>query len=311
MAPATIRPFTHQTPVSPGSAELAMPAPGRSPAVTHLRHDRGLTDSIDLPALIWRDIERIRAAAPLVHNITNFVVMNTTANAMLALGASPVMAHAAEEVADMAAAAAALVVNIGTLSPAWVHSMRLAMRSAARAGRPIVFDPVGAGATAYRTESCCRLIEETPPSIIRGNASEIRALAGASSATKGVDSADGSETALDSARFLAGRGACVVVSGAVDLVVSAGRVTLIANGHAMMPRITGLGCTATALIGAFAAVNPSLPDAAAHAMALMGIAGELAAAESPGPGTFQVKFLDALYGVTEADIRARLKLEIA
>jgi hydroxyethylthiazole kinase len=175
-----------------------------------------------------------------------------------------------------------------------------------------VFDPVGAGATAYRTESCRRLIAETPPSIIRGNASEIRALAGASSATKGVDSADTSETALESARCLAARYECVVVvSGAVDLVVSVGRLARLSNGHSMMPRVTGLGCTATALTGAFAAVNASLPDAAAHAMAVMGIAGELAAAGSPGPGTFQVKFLDALYGLTEADIRARLKMEIA
>ena len=259
--------------------------------------------------LIWQDIERIRAAAPLVLNITNFVVMNTTANALLALGASPVMAHAAEEVADLAAVAGALVINIGTLSPEWVDSMRLAMRTAARAGRPIVFDPVGAGATRYRTESCHRLIEETPPSIIRGNASEVRALAGVSSATKGVDSVDAAESALDSARALAGRYGCVVVSGAVDLVVSPGRVTRIANGHPMMPRVTGLGCTATALIGAFAAVNPSLPDAAAHAMAVMGIAGELAATESAGPGTFQVKFLDALYGLTEAAIGVRLKME--
>ena len=265
---------------------------------------------MDRPALLWHDIERIRAAAPLVHNITNFVVMNTTANALLALGASPVMAHAAEEVADMAAAAAALVINIGTLSPAWVESMRLAMRSAARAGRPIVFDPVGAGATAYRTESCRRLIEETPPSIVRGNVSEIRAVAGASSTAKGVDSGDGAETALEPARSLANRYQCVVVSGAVDLVVSAGRVVRVLNGHPIMPRVTGLGCTATALIGAFAAVNSSLPDAAAHAMAVMGIAGELAAAGSLGPGTFQVKFLDALYGLTEADIRARLKMEI-
>ena len=276
-----------------------------------MRHHRYLRDSIDRPGLIWRDIARIRAAAPLVHNVTNFVAMNTTANALLALGASPVMAHAAGEVADLAAAAGALVINIGTLSPEWAESMRLAMGAAARAGRPIVFDPVGAGATAYRTESCRRLIEETPPSIIRGNASEIRALAGASSGSKGVDSGDDSETALESARFLAPRSPCVVVSGAVDLVVSAGRVARLSNGHAMMPRVTGLGCTATALIGAFAAVNSSLPDAAAHAMAVMGIAGELAAAESSGPGTFQVKFLDAIYALTEADIRARLKMEIA
>jgi hydroxyethylthiazole kinase len=276
-----------------------------------MRHDRGLTGTIVQAALVWRDIERIRATAPLVHNITNFVVMNTTANALLALGASPVMAHAAEEVADLAGIAGALVINIGTLSPAWVDSMRVAMRTAAQAGRPIVFDPVGAGATAYRTATCRRLIEETPPSIIRGNASEIRAIAGAQSAARGVDSGDSAEAALESARALAGRYPCVVVSGAVDLVVSRDGVARVANGHPLMPRVTGLGCTATAIVGAFAAVNPSLAVAAAHAMVAMGIAGEMAAAESPGPGTFQVKFLDALYRITEADIRARIRLETA
>jgi hydroxyethylthiazole kinase len=276
------------------------------------RHHRGLTISIDQPALLFAGIARIRATAPLIHSITNFVVMNTTANALLALGASPVMAHAAEEVEDLAEVAGALVINIGTLTPAWVDSMRLAMRSAARAGRPIVFDPVGAGATRYRTATCLRLLEETPPSIVRGNASEIRALAGDSSSTKGVDSTDASESALESARTLAARFGCVVVvSGAVDLIVSAQRLARVSNGHPMMPRVTGLGCTATALIGAFAAVNPALPDAAAHAMATMGIAGELAAAESPGPGSFQVNFLDALYRLSEADIRARLKMDIA
>jgi len=271
-----------------------------------------LINSIDQPNQLWTDIECIRATAPLVHSITNYVVMNTSANALLALGASPVMAHAAEEVADLAAVAGALVINIGTLSPAWVDSMRLAAYSAARAARPIVFDPVGAGATSYRTETCRRLIEETPPSVIRGNASEIRALAGASAATKGVDSTDASEAAFDSARSLADRYGCVVVvSGAIDLVVADGRLTRVENGHPLMPRVTGLGCTATALIGAFAAINPAMPDSAAHAMAVMGIAGELAATGSPGPGTFQVKFLDALYALSEADIRARLKMETA
>jgi hydroxyethylthiazole kinase len=269
-------------------------------------------EPIDRSDLLWNDITRIRAEAPLVHNITNFVVMNTTANALLALGASPVMAHAAEEVEEMAALARALVVNIGTLSTAWVESMRQAMRAAAANGRPIVFDPVGAGATRFRTETCRRLLAEVPPSIVRGNASEILALAGASAATKGVDSTETSDAAVAAARTLASRYGCVVsVSGAADLIVSSDRMVRVANGHPMMPRVTGLGCTATALTGAFAAVNPSRLDAAAHAMAVMGIAGEMAAAQSPGPGTFQVRFLDALYGLQESDIRSRLKLEAA
>ena len=238
--------------------------------------------------------------------------MNITANALLALGASPVMAHAAEEVEEMAALARALVINIGTLSPAWVESMRKAMLRAAANGRPIVFDPVGAGATRFRSDTCHRLLEEVPPSIVRGNASEIRALAGATAGTKGVDSTETSDAALDSARTLAARYGCVVtVSGAIDLIVTGDRVVRVANGHPMMPRVTGLGCTATALTGAFAAVNPSHLDAAVHAMAVMGIAGELAAAQSPGPGTFQVRFLDALYLLRESDIRSRLKLETA
>lgn len=247
-----------------------------------------------------------------MHNITNFVVMNTTANALLALGASPVMAHAEEEVEEMAALAGALVVNIGTLSAAWVESMRRAMHSAAAHGRPIVFDPVGAGATRFRTETCLRLLQEVPPAIVRGNASEIRALAGTAAATKGVDSTDASEAALDAARALAARYDCVVtVSGATDFIVARDGVLSVANGHPMMPRVTGLGCTATALTGAFAAVNASRRDAAAHAMAAMGIAGEIAALDSPGPGTFQVRFLDALYLLAESDIRSRLKLEAA
>ena len=265
---------------------------------------------IDRAELVWNDVTRIRADAPLVHNITNFVVMNTTANALLALGASPVMAHAAEEVEAMAAMAGALVVNIGTLSAEWVESMRRAMHSAAAHGRPIVFDPVGAGATRFRTEICLRLLQEVPPAIVRGNASEIRALAGAAATTKGVDSTEASDAARGAAQTLAARYGCVVsVSGATDLIVSLERVARVANGHPMMPRVTGLGCSATALTGAFAAVNPSRLEAAAHAMAVMGIAGEIAAAQSPGPGTFQVRFLDALYLLDEPDIRTRLKLE--
>lgn len=261
---------------------------------------------------IWEDIERIRVEAPLVHNITNYVVMNTTANALLALGASPVMAHAGEEVEQMAGIARALVINIGTLSGAWVGAMLLAGHAAKRKGIPIVLDPVGAGATRFRTETSQRLLRELSPTIIRGNASEIRALAYDEGTTKGVDSAHGSEEALDAGRALATRQHSVaVVSGAIDLVLWEGTVSRIANGHPMMPKVTGLGCTATALIGAFAAVNPSPRDAAVHAMAAMGIAGEIAAERSQGPGSFLVAFLDALWSLGADDIRGRLKIEEA
>jgi hydroxyethylthiazole kinase len=264
------------------------------------------------PQQIWEDIQRIRAEAPLVHNITNYVVMNTTANALLALGASPVMAHAEEEVEQMAGIARALVINIGTLSAAWVRSMLLAGRAAKAKGIPIVVDPVGAGATHFRSATARRLLDELAPAVVRGNASEIRSLAFDERTTKGVDSAHGSEEALDAGRTLAERYRCVaVVSGAVDLVVSGTAVARIANGHAMMPKVTGLGCTATALIGAFTAVDPSPADAAAHAMAVMGIAGEMAGERAEGPGSFLVRFLDALYNLRESDIGGRLKMGVA
>jgi hydroxyethylthiazole kinase len=238
--------------------------------------------------------------------------MNTTANALLALGASPVMAHAEEEVEEMAGIARALVLNIGTLSAPWIEAMVKAARVASRNGRPIILDPVGAGATRFRTVTAQRLLRDAPPAVIRGNASEIRALYSAEQGTKGVDSTRASEEALEAALALARHYDCAVsVSGATDLIVSESAVIRISNGHPLMPRVTGLGCTATALIGAFAAVNSSPLLAAAHAMAVMGIAGEIAATRAAGPGTFQVHFLDALYLLQESDIRQRLKMDDA
>jgi hydroxyethylthiazole kinase len=254
-------------------------------------------------------VELIRQRAPLVHNITNFVVMNTTANALLALGASPVMAHALEEVEEMAGLASALVLNIGTLSPLWVDAMVLAGRQANRKQVPVVIDPVGAGATNFRNEMMSRLLAEVRPAVIRGNASEIRALYYTEQGTRGVDSTHSPEQALDAARALAGALQCVVCSsGETDVIVAPEGVIRVSNGHPLMPRVTGLGCTASALIGAFAAVNPSPFRATAHAMAVMGIAGEMAAEHSSGPGSLQLHFLDALYQLGAGDIESRLRL---
>ena len=258
---------------------------------------------------LWQDVERIRAQAPLVHNITNFVVMNTTANALLALGAAPVMAHALEEVREMAGLAGALVLNIGTLSPPWIEAMLEAGKEANRRGIPIVLDPVGAGATRFRTKTVLDLLGALRVAVIRGNGSEIRALFYAEQATRGVDSRHAAEEALGAARSLAEACGCVVcVSGATDLVVSPDHVFRVSNGHRMMARVTGLGCTATALIGAFVAVNAEPLQATAHAMAVMGIAGEIAAQRSPGPGSLQMHFLDVLYLFRREDIDARLKI---
>lgn len=259
---------------------------------------------------IWSAVESIRKQAPVIHNITNYVVMNNTANALLALGASPVMAHAENEMKAIVDIASALVINIGTLSDAWVKSMFKAATHARSRGIPVVFDPVGAGATPYRTQMARELIEAAPPTIIRGNASEIMALVSEAGKTKGVDSTASSDQALDAARALH-QSCCSVVciSGETDYVVDKEGVVKIRNGHPMMTRVTGLGCTATALCGAFSAVNPDYGRATAQAMAVMGIAGELGAQKAAGPGTLQVHFLDALYLLSEEDIGRMLKVE--
>jgi len=261
------------------------------------------------PLQTWKAVEEIRRQAPVVHNITNYVVMNSTANALLAIGASPVMAHAEEEAADMVGIASALVINIGTLSREWVKAMHLAAERALERGIPIVLDPVGAGATEYRTATARDLVSAVRPTIIRGNASEIMAVCGDRVSTKGVDSSEASHDALAAARALhEAWGSTVCVSGATDYIVGAGPVRQVANGDPMMTRVTGLGCTASALCGAFAAVTPDPAQAAAQAMVVMGIAGELAATGADGPGTLQVRFLDALYRLTREDLEQRIRI---
>jgi hydroxyethylthiazole kinase len=258
----------------------------------------------------WTAVTAIRNLAPVIHNITNYVVMNTTANALLAIGASPVMAHAEEEMADMVGISAALVINIGTLSREWVKSMFKATEQAAKRGIPIVLDPVGAGATPYRTRTVQDLLAATHPSIIRGNASEIMALCGDRATTKGVDSTEASKDAVAAAQFLHDSlGSVICISGETDYIVGGRELFRVRNGHPMMTKVTGLGCTATALCGAFAAVNPDLALAAAQTMAVMGIAGEIAAERAEGPGSLQMHFLDALYRLTKEDITRHTRSE--
>jgi hydroxyethylthiazole kinase len=259
---------------------------------------------------IYKSIELIRSQAPVVHNITNYVVMNNTANALLAIGASPVMAHAEEEVEEMVGIASALVINIGTLSERWISSMFKAARQARKKSIPIILDPVGAGATAYRTKTARDLIANEPPAIIRGNASEIMALYDDKSKTKGVDSAASSGAAIDIAQRLSEIHKSVVcVSGETDYIIDKEKILKIKNGHPMMCRVTGLGCTASALCGAFAAIGKSAFSATACAMAVMGIAGEIAAEVADGPGSLQIHFLDALYRLSEDEIIRHLKIE--
>jgi hydroxyethylthiazole kinase len=260
---------------------------------------------------IWSAVQTIREEAPVIHNITNYVVMNSTANALLALGASPVMAHAEEEMEEMVGIASALVINIGTLSQHWIRAMFRAAETARKRRIPIIFDPVGAGATAYRTGTARELIKAVPPDIIRGNASEIMALLDSNAKTKGVDSSASSDAAVDLGRALhAECGAAICISGETDYTIGSTGIIQGRNGHIMMTRVTGLGCTASALCGAFAAVTSDPAFAAAGAMAVMGIAGEIAVAGAAGPGSLQVRFLDALYCLSTEDIERLLKLEV-
>ncbi|HOW57886.1 MAG TPA: hydroxyethylthiazole kinase [Smithellaceae bacterium] len=261
-------------------------------------------------AEIFQSIEEIRQKAPVVHNITNYVVMNNTANALLAIGASPVMAHAEEEVEEMVNIASALVINIGTLSERWVYSMFKAMRQAKKNGIPVILDPVGAGATSYRTWTVRELINEESPTIIRGNASEIMAVYDDKAKTKGVDSSSSSDNAISIAQKISEKYNCVVcVSGATDYVIEGRKILKVGNGHPLMTRVTGLGCTASALCGAFAAVENNYCTATAKAMAVMGIVGEIAAQNARGPGSLQLLFLDALHMLSDADIKKYLKME--
>lgn len=253
-------------------------------------------------------LSRVRQRAPLVQNITNFVAMDAAANAVLAVGASPAMVHAVEEVAEFAAVADALTINIGTLSAAWVESMRLAATTAARLGKPWVFDPVGVGATSFRRQAASELLARRP-AIVRGNASEIIALAGITQARpKGVDSTQSTKeaeaSALALARNLAG---VVVVTGAIDLVTDGARIVRIANGHPLMTRVTALGCALTCIIGAFAAVEVDRLRAAAAATAVFGLAGEMAAKSAHGPGSLRVALMDTLHGLDEATVRTGVR----
>ncbi len=244
-----------------------------------------------------RALEHMRAVAPLVQNITNFVAMTPMANILLAAGASPAMVHAREEAAEFAAIADALTINIGTLSADWLESMVEAAAAANAAGKPWVLDPVAVGATAFRRTAGERLLA-LGPTLIRGNASEILALVHRVDTGKGVDAADSVSVAESAAGELAqATGAVVAVTGPVDFVTDGRRAVRIANGHPLMPRVTALGCALTGVAGAFLGAGCERFDGTVAALAYYGLAGEIAAADATGPGTFAVRFLDALANV--------------
>jgi len=252
---------------------------------------------------------RIRKTSPLIHNITNFVAMNSSANILLALGASPVMAHSRDEVEEMTALANALVLNIGTIQEDWMESMLVAAKAANQKGIPVILDPVGAGATSLRTRAVKRIMDEATIAVLRGNASEIFSLASSAIKTKGVDSslAVGAEV-MKVAKEMAREKRCIVaISGEKDFITDGTQVLRVSNGQPIMTKVTGIGCGLSAVTAAFCAVaSGGLLFATTAAFALYGLCADLAIRISDKPGSFFVAFIDSLYTVGEKDIDSLL-----
>jgi len=266
-----------------------------------------MTDTIQAACEV---MARVRSQRPLIHHITNFVVMNATANITLCMGAFPVMAHAPEEVEEMVSAANALVLNLGTLWPAQVDAMLLAGRRANKRGIPIVLDPVGVGATRLRTESAHRLLKELLIAIVRGNLAEIATLAGIDARIRGVESVGSTGNAeLAASQFAKKFGCVAAVTGPIDVVTDGARLIRVANGHAMMATVTGTGCMATSVVAACAAVEKNAVIATTAALATYGLAAEFAAEKAQGPGTFQVHLFDAVAGLTQDVLRAGMQID--
>ncbi len=260
---------------------------------------------------IWSTIEKVKKEAPLVHNITNYVAMHYTANVLLAAGASPVMAHAQEEVNDMAAIAQSIVLNIGTLSPAWVKAMIMAMKTAQKKKKPVILDPVGAGATPYRNHTLQQFLTVGTPTVIRGNASEILSLSTTAHQTKGVDSTmTTDECLINIAKELAKKYQNVIcISGPVDYIIDQHQIITLHNGHPNMAKITAMGCAASALIGAFLCVETDVFLATTSAMSLIGVAGEMAAKIAKGPGSLSIHLLDVLHQMSQKPFETILKIQ--
>jgi hydroxyethylthiazole kinase len=252
----------------------------------------------------------LREQKPLVHQITNYVVMNETANATLALGALPVMAHAREEVEEMAGLASALVLNIGTLSEHWIEAMLIAGRAAGARGIPVVLDPVGAGATAYRTDTARRILDEVPVTVLRGNVGEVATLVGAQAEVRGVESMTVGLEPPALARGAAREfGLVASVTGPIDHVSDGGRVLSVSNGHSLLATVTGTGCMSSALTGCFLAAKPDAPlEAAAEALAAFEVAAEDAAAGAEGPGTFHARLYDGLAALDPDTLDERVRI---
>lgn len=244
-------------------------------------------------------IAEIKKARPIVHQVTNYVTMNDCANVILAIGGSPIMANAAEEVEEVTAKAKALVLNMGTPGRDSLRAMLLAGTKAKAAGIPVVFDPVGAGATSFRKDICRSVVSEINPEIIKGNHSEILYMAGMGSCSSGIDSDLKQECSPDLVRQLAGELKCIVAATGSKDIISDGRSSYsVDNGHEMLSRITGAGCMTGSLTGAFCSVSEDRLTAALAGVLVMGVAGSLAfrsLKQGDGIGMFKLRLFDSIY----------------
>ena len=255
-------------------------------------------------------LEKVRKDKPLIHHITNWVTIYDCANMTRTFGALPVMAHAKEESGDMATIASSLVLNIGTLTPELIESMIVAGKSANKKGIPVVLDAVGVGATRLRNESASELLEKVRIDVIKGNSSEIAKLAGLNASTRGVEATKVDADLVEVARRLAkDRKATVVITGKEDIVSDGKNTYLVKNGHELMGKIVGTGCMAASIIGAFVAVEKDHALASAAALSVYGIAGEIAAKNSRGPGSFKENLYDAVYNLSREQIEGMSKIE--
>lgn len=249
-------------------------------------------------------LNKLRQQNPLVHCITNIVVANFQANGLLALGASPIMADSIEEAADVSAISSCTLLNIGTLDSSAVTSMFAAGKAASTKGRPLVLDPVGAGATGFRKQTVAKLLEELEITLIRGNAGEIASIAGVNWKAKGVDAGNGTANIVEAAKDVARRHRCLVaVTGETDIVTDGEKVIGIKGGHPLMSRITGMGCLLSAVSAAFLSIGKLAPiETVAYSLAFYKKAGEVAAEQASGPGDFAVHFLNAMHQLEDAAI---------
>ena len=261
---------------------------------------------------IYEILEKVRTQKPVVHHLTNWVTIYDCANIVKVFGASPVMAHAIEESGDMAKIASALVLNIGTLTPEFIESMKVAAKSANKKGIPVILDVCGAGATPLRDSKCFELLEEVRIDVIKGNASEVARIAGENVVTKGVDATDVKKDLVDIASHLALRRNCsVVITGKEDIIVNSQKTFIVKNGHEIMSHVVGTGCMAASVIGTFAAVHDDLAEAAAAGLCCYEIAAEQAAREAGGPGTFKEKLMDRIFSLDKESIEKMQKIEIS